>query len=136
MSKKPIYLYTVRTDSLTTNFKTAQITQIADTIIGLQNLDVKKPNDFNEQISRYSCFMCFAILALAAEGNQFSYINEMNELIKKSLHNEEIKKAYFENITIKSRIAIWLMKKEKIRLAFYFLYLCKELKRIKRGGNK
>ncbi len=136
MSRKSIYLYTVRSDSLTTNFKTAQITQIADTIIGLRKLDMKKPADFDEQIARYSCFMCFAILAAAAEGNHFESISELEELIQNSLHKEEIRKAYFEGITIKSRITIWLMKKGQIRLAFYFLYFCKELKRIKRGDRK
>ena len=135
MSKKPIYLYTIRNDSLTTNFKTAQITQIADTIIGLRNLDIKKPEYFDEQIARYSCFMCFAILAMAAEGGHFSSISELKKLILCSLHKEEIKKASFENITIKSRISIWLMKKQKIRLAFYFLFLCKQIKKMRNGGK-
>ena len=40
-----------------------------------------------------------------------------------------IQKAYFENITLKSRIAIFLMKKQHIRTAFYFLNFCKKLKR-------
>ncbi len=134
MSKKPIYLYTVRNDSLTTNFKTSQITQIVDTVIGLRNLDIKKPCDFEEQIARYSCFMCFAILASAAEGNHFKAIKELKKLILGSLHKEEIKKAKFENITIKSRITIFLMKKQCIRLAFYFLYICKEIKRMRKGS--
>ena len=133
MSKKTIYLYTIRNDSLTNDFKTSQITQLADVIEGLRKLDVIKPQDFETQISRYSCFMCFAILAAAAQGNHFSLIKTIKELIKNSLNNEEIKKAKFENITIKSRIAIFLMKKECIRLAFYFLYLCKEIKRIRKG---
>lgn len=136
MSKKAVYLYTIRNDSLSTDFKTKQLTQIADAITGLRNLDIKKPIDFDEQISRYSCFMCFAILASAAEGNHFEAIKKIDELIKGSLHNEEIKKAHFENITKKSRITIYLMKKGKIRLAFYFLYLCKELKRMRKGDKK
>lgn len=135
MSKKAIYLYTIRNDSLTTSFKTAQITQIADTIIGLQNLDIKKPDDFSEQISRYSFFMCFAILAAAAEGNHFSSVNELKKLISGSLHKEEIKKAYFENITIKTRISLFLMKKNFIRLTFCFLFLCKQIKKIRKGGK-
>ena len=49
---------------------------------------------------------------------------------------EEIKRAQFENITLKSRIAVSLVKKQKIRLAFYFLYLCKELKHIRKGDKK
>lgn len=136
MSKKPIYMYTIRGDSLTTNFKTNHITQVADAIKGLRNLTVEKPEDFEEQIARYSCFMCFAILAAAAEGNHFKSIKEIKKLISESLHKEEIKKAYFENITKKSRITIWLIKKQKIRLAFYFLNFCKKLKDIKRGGRK
>ena len=136
MSKKAIYLYTIRTDSLTNNFKTSQITQIADTIKGLRSSLVDKPPYFDEQIARYSCFMCFAMLALAAETNQFPLLDEIKRLILNSLHREEIKKARFENITAKSRIAIYLMKKEKIKLAFYFLYLCKKLKCIRKGGNQ
>lgn len=135
MSKKPVYLYTVRGDSITTSFKINQISQIADVITGLRKLDLKKPKDFDEQISRYSCFLCFAILASAAEGNHFGAIKDLKKAILGSLHKEEIKKAKFENITKKSRIAIYLMKKQQIRLAFYFLYLCKEIKRIRRGGK-
>lgn len=135
MSKKPIYLYTVRGDSLTTHFKPSQITQIADTVTHLRNLDVQKPASFEEQLSRYSCFLCFAILASAAEGNHFGSIGDIKKAILHSLHREEIQKAHFENITLKSRITIWLMKKQNIRLAFYFLFLCKELKLIKRVMN-
>lgn len=133
MSRKVIYLYTIRNDSLTTNFKTNQISQIANTIIGLRALNMDKPKDFDEQIARYSCFLCFAILASAAEGGHFKAIGEIKKLILNSLHNEEIKKAYFENITIKTRISIFLMKRQMIRSAFYFLFLCKQIKRLRKG---
>ena len=133
MSKKAVYLYTIRNDSISTDFKTHQIKQIEDVILGLRSLNIKKPNDFDEQISRYSCFMCFAILAAAAEGKHFNSIRKLKELILGSLHKQEIQKAHFETITFKSRISIFLMKKQKIILAFYFLYLCKELKNIRKG---
>jgi hypothetical protein len=136
MSRKAIYLYTIRNDSISTDFKTHQISQIADVITGLRRLNIEKTKDFDEQISRYSCFMCFAILAAAAEGNHFNTVRKLNELISGSLHREEIKKAHFEKITMKSRIAIFLMKKQRIGLVFYFLYLCKELKRIRKGNKK
>ena len=133
MSRKSAYLYTIRNDSISTDFKTHQITQIADVIIGLRNLDTKKPQDFDAQIARYSCFMCFAILAAAAEGNHFSAIEKIRELVLNSLHKEEIEKAEFENITVKSRIAISLMKKQKYKTAFYFLNFCKKIKNLKKG---
>lgn len=130
MSKKAIYLYTIRNDSISTDFKTGQIKQIEDVIIGLRNLDMPKPTDFDAQISRYSCFMCFAILAAAAEGNHFKALGKIKTLIIDSLHMEEIKKASFENITFKTKVSVFLMKKQMFRTAFYFLYFCKELKRI------
>ena len=135
MSKKAIYLYTIRNDSISTDFKTHQVLQIADVITGLNKLSMEKPKDFDEQISRYSCFMCFAILAAAAEGNHFNCIGKLKKLILNSLHINEIRKAYFESISLKSRIAISLMKKQHITTAFYFLYFCKELKRMRRGGK-
>ena len=135
MSKKAIYLYTIRNDSISTDFKTHQITQIADVISGLRSLSVKKPNDFDEQISRYSCFMCFAILAAAAEGEYFNSIRKIKELILGSLHKEEIKKAHFNKVSLKSRVTIFLMKKKKIGLAFYFLYFCKKLKHMRKDDK-
>ena len=135
MSKKPAYLYTIRNDSLSTDFKPHQITQIADVIKELRALSIEKPEDFDEQIARYSCFMCFAILALAAEGGHFSAADKLKELIQWSLHREEIQKAYFENITAKSRISIMLMKKGLIKCAFYFLYFCKKIKDLRKKGG-
>ena len=135
VSRAVVYLYTLRNDSLSTDFKTHQITNIAETIAGLQSLEVNKPVDFEAQVSRYSCFMCFAILAAAAEGRHFDSLKKIKELIKNSLHGAEIKKAKFENITLKSRITIFLMKKQNFTLAFYFLYLCKEIKRLRKGGK-
>ena len=131
MSKKAIYLYTVRGDSITTSFKISQISQIAQAVDYLKNLDVKKPVYFDELLSRYSCFLCFAILAAAAEGGYFGEIKGIKQAVLGSLHKEEIKKAYFENITVKSKIAIFLLKKEQVRLAFYFLFLCKKIKDIR-----
>lgn len=133
MSRKVVYLYTIRNDSLTTDFKTSQITQIADVIIGLRALEMKKPQDFEAQIARYSFFMCFAILASAAEGGHFKSLGEIRGLILNSLHKEEIKKASFVNLTAKTRISSFLMKRNMIRVTFYFLFLCKQIKSLKKG---
>lgn len=133
MSRKVVYLYSIRNDSLTTDFKTSQITQVADAIIGLRAMDMKKPQDFEAQIARYSCFMCFAILALAAEGGHFKSLGEIRRLILNSLHKEEIKKASFVDLTAKTRISVFLMKRNMIRATFYFLFFCKQIKSLKKG---
>jgi hypothetical protein len=94
---------------------------------------MSKLPDFEEQLSRYSCFMCFAILASAAEGGHFKSLGELKKLILTSVHKDEIKKAYFSNITMKTRISVFFMKRNMIRSAFYFLFLCKQIKRLREG---
>ena len=135
MDNTPVYLYTIRDDSLTTNFRTKQLTDLTEVITGFYNLTVQKPIDFDEQIARYSCFMCFAILAAGAEGGHFKYLNEIKSIILNSVNKDLIKKAQFENITTKTKIGVALMKREHIKTAFYFLYLAGKIKRILRKGE-
>lgn len=130
VSKKTAYLYTVRDDSLSKEFNTKQIRLIENVINELCKNDCSKIVDFEEQLCRYSCFMCFAILASAAEGGYFKSINAIKENILDSIHGEMIRRSKFDDISIKSRITVFLMKKKRYRTAFYFLNLCKSIKRI------
>ena len=134
ISKKTAYLYTVRDDSISKEFNTKQINLIENVINEISTDDLKKSIDFQQQLCRYSCFMCFAILAAAAEGNHFKSINELKRNIINSMHGELIAGAEFENITIKSRISIFLMKKKCYKTAFYFLNFCKSIKRVLKKG--
>ena len=134
ISKKQAYLYTVREDSLSKEFNTKQIYLIENVINEISKNDTEKIKDYNNQLCRYSCFMCFAILASAAEGNYFNSIGAIKESIKNSLHSEKIKCAEFENISVKSKIAVFLMKKNCYTIAFCFLNLCKNIKRVLKKG--
>ena len=96
----------------------------------IYKMDIKKVMDFEEQLSRYSCFMCFTVLAAAAEGNHFSSIKELKKNIEKSINSQKIQCAEFENISVKSRISILLMKRKCYSMAFYFLNLCKNIRRL------
>lgn len=134
ISKKQAYLYTVRTDSMSKAFNTKQIFLVENVIREICRNDTSKVADFEEQLCRYSCFMCFAILAAAAEGNHFKSIKEIKDNIINSLHGEKIQRAEFDNISVKSKISIYLMKKKSYTSAFYFLNLCKNIKQIMRKG--
>jgi len=134
ISKKSAYLYSVREDSLSKEFNSKQIFLVENVINEIYATDIKKVNDFEEQICRYSTFMCFAILAAAAEGNHFKSIREIKSNIANSIHKEKIAKAHFENITIKSKIGIFLMKKNCYKAAFYFLNICKSIKKFLKKG--
>ena len=134
LSKKEAYLYTVREDSLSKGFNTKQIYLVEDIINEIHRMDMKKVVDFDEQLCRYSCFMCFTILAAAAEGGHFKSIKEIKASITNSVHNKKIQCAEFENISVKSRITVFLMKRKCYRTAFCFLNLCKLIKTVLRKG--
>lgn len=130
ISKKEAYLYTVRDDSLSKEFNTKQVYLIEDVIKEISGNKIENVIDFDEQLCRYSCFMCFAILASAAQGNYFRSAKELKHNIINSIHHEKIKCAEFENISIKSKIGIFLMKKKCYMAAFYFLNFCKFIKSV------
>ena len=134
ISKKPAYLYTVRGDSLSNAFNAKQIGLVEDVIHEISKNDFSRVADIEEQLCRYSCFMCFAILAAAAEGSHFEFLDEINDLILNSINKDLIKKAQFKNITLKTKIAVALMKKEHIKTAFYILYLSGKIKRLLKKG--
>ena len=134
VSKKAAYLYTVRSNSMSNAFHAGQIDLVEKAIRELGKNDFGKVSDIEEQLCRYSCFMCFIILASAAEGNHFESIGAIREKIENSLHLEKIRKAEFAGITPKSRAAIFLMKKNQYKAAFYFLNLCKKIKDLLRKG--
>lgn len=134
ISKKEAYLYTVRENSMSKEFNSNQIFLIENVINEISKNDVKKVTDFDIQLCRYSAFMCFAILASAAEGSYFKSIKAIKENIQNSLHKEKISHAEFDEISIKSRISIYLMKKNFYRLAFFFLNICKIIKTVLKKG--
>lgn len=134
ISKKPTYLYNVRENSLSKEFNAKQIRLIENVINEVCKNDMRKVTDFDAQLCRYACFMCFAILASAAEGSYFKSVKEIADYINHSVHRDLIARAEFEHITPKSRIAVFLMKKMRFKTAFYFLYLCKNIKNIFKKG--
>lgn len=138
MSRKAVYIYNIRNDSLTTDFKAEQISQIADATAFLLTLPCSGAVDLSEGISRYSAYMTLAILAAAAEGKRSGELGRLKKLISDSVLKDENAKAQFDKITLKSAVSIKLIKHNRIKIAFVFLYICKCIKDIfgKRGEAK
>ena len=134
ISKKQAYLYTVREDSLSKDFNAKQIYLIENVINEISKSGAETLPDFDKQLCRYSAFMCFTILAAAAEGDYFKSIKAIKNNIENSIHGKKIPCAEFENISIKSKISMFLMKKKCYGLAFYFLNLCKCVKKVLKKG--
>jgi len=83
ISKKPVYLYTIREESLTGGFNEKQVYLVEDAINEMSKNDTGKVLDFEAQLCRYSCFTSFAILGLAAAGKNSKKEKKKKERIKK-----------------------------------------------------
>ena len=128
VSRNPVYLYTIRNDSMSVSSFTRQMKQFDVLIRCLRQIDVSRIKDYKEQFSRYCCFMCFSLLASAAEDGAFEILKELENIILTSDFVDELEKAEFEGVSFKSRIAIFLLKRKQIKLSFYFLNICKVIK--------
>lgn len=138
MSREAVYIYSIRNDSLTTDFKPEQISQVAEVINYMYTLPKEKDFDLSGGISRYSLYMTLSILAAAAEGKHFNASGTLKRLIKNSVLEFENKRAKFDRVTPKSAAAMYLIKHNAVKTAFIFLYLCKCVKDIlgKRGKTQ
>lgn len=134
ISKKEAYLYTVRETSISKSFNTEQIILVENILAEIRRHDASKIADFQQQLCRYSCFMCFAILAAAAEGNHRQSLARIRENILRSVHAENILRCEFGHISPKSRVSLFLMKKDRYREAFFFLKLCKHIRTVLKRG--
>lgn len=134
ISKKEAYFYTVRENSLSKKFNTGQIQLLEAVIREITKNDTTRVADWDRQLCRYSCFMCFTVLAAAAEGNHFDSMVSLRDAIRQSLHSENIHRARFARISLKSKITVFLMKQNCYKTAFYFLNFCKRMKSIIKKG--
>lgn len=136
ISRKTVYLYTLRNDSMSSGLGAEQLLRLEKLVSALKARNV--PKDYNMQISRYYCYMCFVILAAAAENGHCRTLGDMKKRITGSRHAAELEKAEFSDITFKSRVAVSLIKKKRIYTAYCFLYLCGLVKRIvgRKGEHK
>ena len=133
ISKKTAYFYTVRETSLSKEFNPKQFELVERVINEIRKNNMDKIADFSEQVCRYSCFMCFAILATAAESNHFKSIRKIKECVRHSMHDDLIRQASFTHLSPKSRITVFLMKRRCYGTAFYFLNLCKRIRVLLKG---
>ncbi len=129
VSRKAAYLYTVRKTSISNVFGMERFEQIERTAASLHASLDGANGGFSEQISRYSFFMCLALLASAAENGCFGCVGEAKRFILASPLYGEIKKARFDRISPKSKATHILLKAGAVRTAFLLLYACGVMKR-------
>lgn len=94
-----------------------------DTLNDLDNAD----EEFKAAVCRYAVFMFFVLFASAAKEGSKEVVS-LAETVFPGTYAESFKKAGFSGITVKSKIAISLLKIRLFRSAYLFLRICSKLK--------
>lgn len=124
----PMYLCTVRSGSMSRAFKMHQFLSLELVVERLKALK-GVPEDFACQIARYGAFMCFVMLVSAAQcGLSAPERRQLCLELRRPVLRQQILDARFSGITLKSRIAMFLMKRDMTVPAYRFLKLCHHIK--------
>lgn len=124
----PMYHCRVRAGSDSRNFRVIQFAQLAYGISALRRFQPNQVNDYSEQVDRYGCFSCFVLLVTAAQTGAAHRLGQIKKALREPALQETISRAEFQNQTIKTRLALFLLKKNWIHLDYWMLWACERLK--------
>lgn len=126
ISDETAYNCRCREDSMSRAFNPEHFEDIrlgVDILNGLCNAD----DDFKAAVNRYAVFMFFVLFASAAKEGSKEVVS-LAKTVYPGTYAESFKKAEFNGITAKSKIAISLLKKRSFKSAYLFLRVCSKLK--------
>lgn len=123
-----VYNCRCRTDSMSRKFNPRHFREI---ILGANLLErtlVGASAEITEGIDRYVAFMCFVLLCSAAAAGCRDAVSYLRKMWRGDFE-KYVKKAKFNGITVKSKVAMNLLKKGKIGMTYTFLRFCSLIKR-------
>lgn len=126
VSNKPVYNCRCRRDSMSREYRPSHFDDIALGVKELKQIQ-NPPTGFNESADRYAAFMFFVIFASAVREKEKN-VREYSKQVWYNEFGQSLKKAEFERISPKSRIAVELLKNRCFLLAYRFLRICDRLK--------
>lgn len=129
ISENPGYYYRIHSTSVSHHFDIRLYHQLAATIQYFEQLKIKEIPDFSNQIDRYVMLVLFCTMLIGIENKSWSKISEVCSAMKQPTFRRHILRARFKKLTLKTKITYWFYKKNMIRTAWIFLFLCSCLKR-------
>ena len=129
ISHVPMYFYRYRAESDSRRFKLEQYGQL---ILGVRALDALEGAEsavLTEQISRYTLFICFGLILAAVDAGAYGCLAQIREQMNNPTLQKHIRSASFAHITPKMKIAYRLLRKNRICSAYWFLRLCRMIKK-------
>lgn len=123
---KCFYRYLQQSDSH--HFKIKQYEQLIEGVRTLQAECSGKLEDFEAQLDRYVCNICFVLLLSLLEQKAPQYLTEIKKYMSCPELRQHIVRGSFRHITPKTRIVFWMFRRNWIKVSYFFLWCCKLLK--------
>lgn len=130
ISSTPMYFCRWRSQSMSRLFNIEHYNQIALGVEALEQIDGSAVKNFQAQIDRYGCFSCFVLLASAARAGAFQQIGQIRNAMEQPVLRRAIQSAHFQHLSLKTRVALFLLRRNWIGGAYGLLWVCARLKGI------
>lgn len=131
VSAGPGYFCRCREGSDSRSFRLEQFRQSLLGIEALERMDGGP--DFEAQVHRYVSFLSFSLLVKMIDSGQYRHLKEMKAFLARPELRRHITAARFRGVTPKMRVVYFLFRRGWTGTAFWFLRLCKWLKRMATG---
>lgn len=124
--------YRIKAQSACHGFQVKQYGQILLVLKELKKIcrERKKclPEDFERQMERYGAYMCFTLLVHAVNDREFRQWKIIRRRMRHPLLQECVREARFVQISPKTRITYWLLRRNWILLSYLFLCICRNIR--------
>ncbi len=128
ISRKVMYRYRIRPLSDSRNFRMEQYEQLIRGVKALDSIHPERAPDFEQQLHRYVIFLCFGLLLSAIDFHGYDKTDQIRHYMRNEILQRHIRQAKFSNITLKTRITFFLLKRNAVRTGYVFLCLCRWIK--------
>lgn len=131
ISGEAMCYYRVREQSGSHGFQIGHYRQVSLVLAALKELKRNRtdaPADFGRQLRRYGAFMCFTLMIHAVNDGRFADLGAIRRQMKRPVLKGCIRQAQFREISLKTRTAFFMMKKNWTLLCYLFLRACRGMK--------
>lgn len=131
VSHKVFDYYRVREQSVSHSFfidHYRQLQLVLQSLREMRGMPQGLPGDFDRQTERYAAYMCFTFMIYTANYGKLRDLPEIRAALQSPDLKECIRRAKFQKITPKARIAFVMLKRGMILGTCIFLRICKWMK--------
>lgn len=128
ISRKTAYFYRQREESMTKVVEFSDSRREQRLLEALERADYRTKDHFEEQLDRYAVAQCFWMMTELVRHRERAQLENFQRYISQPVFQTHMKRAVFSGLTKKTQIAAALIRRNKVKEAYYFLVLCRKIK--------